>query len=89
MIKNFILVFIIFSSSIAYASDINQWSFSYGQFDVNDSNDSSEIRFEYLSGKDLFGDMKFKPFIGYMINGDDGKYFYYNLMKLFLKKYLR
>ena len=63
------------------AENQNSWSFSMGQFDVNDSNDSSEIRLERLSGKNMFGDMELKPFVGFMMNGDDGKYFYSGLRK--------
>ena len=67
--------------SAASAETRNSWSFSIGQFDVNDSNDSSEIRLERLSGKNWFGDMELKPFVGFMMNGDDGKYFYSGLRK--------
>ena len=70
----------IFVSSVS-AETQNSWSFSIGQFDVNDSNDSSEIRLERLSGKNWFGDMELKPFVGFMMNGDDGKYFYSGLRK--------
>ena len=66
---------------IVSAENQNSWSFSMGQFDVNDSNDSSEIRIEHLSGKNMFGDMELKPFVGFTMNGDDGKYFYSGLRK--------
>ena len=29
----------------------------------------------------MFGDMELKPFVGFMMNGDDGKYFYSGLRK--------
>ena len=32
----------------AQSNEENMWSFSLGQFDINDTVDSSEIRFEYL-----------------------------------------
>ncbi len=76
-----ILLFSLTFISAASAEIGNSWSFSIGQFDVNDSNDSSEIRLERLSGKNWFGDMEFKPFVGFMMNGDDGKYFYSGLRK--------
>ena len=66
---------------IVSAENQNSWSFSMGQFDVNDSNDSSEIRLERLSDKNMFGDMELKPFVGFMMNEDDGKYFYSGLRK--------
>jgi hypothetical protein len=76
------LVFFIFAPTVS-AENQNNWSLSIGKFDVNDDNDSSEIRIEHLSEKNLFGDMKLKPFTGLMVNGDDGKYFYSGLRKDF------
>ncbi len=76
------LVVFIFAPTVS-AENQNNWSLSIGKFDVNDDNDSSEIRIEHLSGKNLFGDMKLKPFTGFMMNGDDGKYFYSGLRKDF------
>jgi len=76
-----VLLFAFTFMPIVSAENQNNWSFSMGQFDINDSNDSSEIRLEHLSGKNLFGDMELKPFIGFMMNGDDGKYFYSGLRK--------
>ncbi len=76
-----VLIFSFMFMPVVSAENQNSWSFSMGQFDVNDSNDSSEIRLERLSGKNMFGDMKLKPFVGFMMNGDDGKYFYSGLRK--------
>ena len=84
MIRSFIAILALFLFfPIASFAEQSSWSFSIGQFDVNDDDDvqnsSSEIRFEYLSGKNLFH--KLKPFTGLMINGDDGKYLYSGLRK--------
>jgi len=76
-----VLLFSFTFMPIVSAENQGSWSFSIGQFDVNDTNDSSEIRFERLSGKNMFGDMELKPFVGFMMNGDDGKYFYSGLRK--------
>ena len=67
--------------SIVSAENKSSWSFSIGQFDINDDNDSSELRLEHLSEKDLLGNMKLKPFTGFMLNGDGGMYFYSGLRK--------
>jgi hypothetical protein len=89
MIRYFIVILALFLFfPILSFAEQDKWSFSVGQFDVNDddendNNDSSEIRFEYLSGKNLFGDMELKPFTGLMVNGDDGKYLYSGLRKDF------
>ena len=37
----------------AQSNQENMWSFSLGQFDVNDTVDSSELRFEYLYGNNF------------------------------------
>ena len=76
-----VLIFSFIFIPVASAENQNSWSFSMGQFDVNDSNDSSEIRLERLSEKNMFGDMELKPFFGFMMNGDDGKYLYSGLRK--------
>ena len=76
-----LFVFILMPTISAETRDA--WSFSFGKFDVNDSFDSSEIRLERLSGKNWFGDMELKPFVGFMQNGDDGKYFYSGFRKNF------
>ena len=76
-----VFIFSFIFMHIVTAENQNSWSFSMGQYDVNDSNDSSEIRLERLSGKNWFGDMELKPFVGFMMNGDDGKYFYSGLRK--------
>jgi hypothetical protein len=85
MIRNLILFLTLFLSfPIVSFAEQNNWSFSIGKFDANDddenvNNDSFQIRFEYLSGKKLFDDLK--PFTGLMINGDDGKYLYSGVRK--------
>ncbi len=76
-----LLLFSLTFLPIVSAENQDSWSFSIGQFDVNDSNDSSEIRLERLSDKNMLGDMELKPFVGFMMNGDDGKYFYSGLRK--------
>ena len=66
----------------AHANEKNQWSFSVGKFDINDTVDSSELRFEYLYGNNfLKNNYDLKPFLGVMRNGDNGKYIYSGLRK--------
>ncbi len=66
----------------AQSNQENMWSFSLGQFDVNDTVDSSELRFEYLYGNSfLKNNYDLKPFLGVMRNGDNGKYIYSGLRK--------
>ena len=66
----------------AQSNEENMWSFSLGQFDVNDTVDSSELRFEYLYGNNfLKNNYDLKPFLGVMRNGDNGKYIYSGLRK--------
>ena len=68
----------------AKSNDENMWSFSLGQFDVNDTVDSSEVRFEYLYANNfLKNNYNLKPFLGFMRNGDNGKYIYSGLRKNF------
>ncbi len=82
MTRYLVALFFVFTlMPIVSADTRGSWSISIGQFDINDNNDSSEVRFERLSGKNWFGDMQLKPFIGFMTNGDDGKYFYSGLRK--------
>ena len=78
----FLALFISFP--IVSIAEQSNWSFSIGQFDANDddddvNNDSSQVRFEYLSEKKMFHDLK--PFTGLMINSDDGKYLYSGVRK--------
>lgn len=79
------LFFFISLSGIAFAkNDKDYLSISIGQFDINDSKDSSELRIEYLDGKlskILPKNLSLKPFYGIMLNGDDGKYFYTGFRK--------
>ncbi len=59
-------------------------SFSIGQFDINDSKDSTEYRIEYLSENISSispSNLSLKPFYGIMVNGDDGMYIYSGLRK--------
>ncbi len=66
----------------AQSNQENMWSFSLGQFDVNDTVDSSELRFEYLYGNNfLKNNYDLKPFLGVMRNADNGKYIYSGLRK--------
>ena len=66
----------------AQSNEENMWSFSLGQFDINDTVDSSEIRFEYLYANNfLKNNYNLKPFLGAMRNGDNGKYIYSGLRK--------
>ena len=81
-----ILVFILVSTNVLVFADnsTNYLSVSIGQFDINDSKDSSEYRVEYLKdsiSKLSPGNFLLKPFYGIMINGDNGKYFYTGLRK--------
>ena len=81
-----ILVFILVSANVLVFADnsTNYLSVSIGQFDINDSKDSSEYRVEYLKdsiSKLSPGNFLLKPFYGIMINGDNGKYFYTGLRK--------
>ena len=48
--RKFFFTFLILTSFgfSAQSNEENMWSFSLGQFDINDTVDSSEIRFEYL-----------------------------------------
>ena len=76
-----LLVLVLYGFS-AQSNDENMWSFSLGQFDVNDTVDSSEIRFEYLYANNfLKNNYDLKPFLGIMRNGDNGKYIYSGLRK--------
>ena len=76
-----LLILVLYGFS-AQSNDENMWSISLGQFDVNDTVDSSEIRFEYLYANNfLKNNYDLKPFLGVMRNGDNGKYIYSGLRK--------
>ena len=76
-----LLILVLYGFSVQ-SNDENMWSFSLGQFDVNDTVDSSEIRFEYLYANNfLKNNYDLKPFLGVMRNGDNGKYIYSGLRK--------
>ena len=76
-----LLILVLYGFS-AQSNDENMWSFSLGQFDVTDTVDSSEIRFEYLYANNfLINNYDLKPFLGVMRNGDNGKYIYSGLRK--------
>ena len=63
----------------------DKWSISIGQFDVNDTVDSSEFRLELLYGNNFYkNNYGLKPFIGAMLNVDSGKYAYTGLRKDFI-----
>ena len=68
-----LLILVLYGFS-AQSNEENMWSFSLGQFDINDTVDSSEIRFEYLYANNfLKNNYDLKPFLGVMRNGDNGK----------------
>ena len=76
-----LLILVLYGFS-AQSNDENMWSISLGQFDINDTVDSSEIRFEYLYANNfLKNNYDLKPFLGVMRNGDNGKYIYSGLRK--------
>ena len=76
-----LLILVLYGFSVQ-SNDENMWSLSLGQFDVNDTVDSSEIRFEYLYANNfLKNNYDLKPFLGVMRNGDNGKYIYSGLRK--------
>ena len=82
--RKFFFTFLILMSFgfSAQSNEENMWSFSLGQFDMNDTVDSSELRFEYLYGNNfLKNNYDLKPFLGIMRNGDNGKYIYSGLRK--------
>ena len=83
MKKLFFTILILISYGFSSQSnEENMWSFSLGQFDVNDTVDSSELRFEYLYGNNfLKNNYDLKSFLGVMRNGDNGKYIYSGLRK--------
>ena len=83
MIKLFFTILILISYGFsAQSNQENMWSVSLGQFDVNDTVDSSELRFEYLYGNNfLKNNYDLKPFLGAMRNGDNGNYIYSGLRK--------
>ena len=76
----FFLIFFFFSN-IQNLKAEDSYSFSLGQFDVNDSYDSFEQRLEYLSNKVFIEKYNLKPFYGLMLNTDSGKYFYSGLRR--------
>ena len=76
----FFTSFLIISSSSILQAD-GSYSYSFGQFDANDSYDSLEVRIEYLSDRNLNEKYELKPFLGLMTNTDSGKYLYFGLRK--------
>ena len=74
--KNIILFFIIILLTTSlHANEKNKWSFSVGQFDINDNIDSFETRFEYLYGRSFYQNrFDLKQFLGVMSNSDDAIY---------------
>lgn len=76
----FLTLSLIISSSSLLKAD-GSYSYSIGQFDSFDYSDEIEYRIEYLS-KNFFNEKyELKPFIGLMVNNDNGKYFYLGLRK--------
>ena len=78
-----IVFFVIILSLSAYmVKAADQLSFSIGQFDINDTVDSAEMRLEYLYGQNFYNNnFDLKPFVGAMFNSDSGKYIYTGLRK--------
>ena len=82
--QSFFILLITFAlGNFSFADQKDKWSISIGQFDVNDTIDSSEeIRLEYLYGKKFYeNSFNLKQFIGVMRNGDNGSYLYTGLRK--------
>ena len=80
----FILLITFALGNFSFADQKDKWSISIGQFDVNDTIDSSELRLELLYGNNFYeNSYGLKPFIGAMLNGDSGKYAYTGLRKDF------
>ena len=76
----FFVIILSFSTYMVKADD--QLSFSIGQFDINDTIDSAEMRLEYLYGQNFYNNnFDLKPFVGAMFNSDSGKYIYSGLRK--------
>ena len=71
----------LFLSFSSYLKADGFYSYSIGQFDVNDTFDSLEARVEYLSNNNFNEKYELKPFLGFMVNTDSGKYFYLGLRK--------
>ena len=73
--QSFFILLIIFAlGNFSFADQKDKWSISIGQFDVNDTIDSSELRLELLYGYNFYeNSYGLKPFIGAMLNGDSGK----------------
>tara|TARA_A200000113_G_scaffold169515_1_gene154381 strand:- start:230 stop:715 length:486 start_codon:yes stop_codon:yes gene_type:complete len=71
----------LFLSFSSYLKADGFYSYSIGQFDVNDTFDSLEARVEYLSNNNFNEKYELKPFLGFMFNTDSGKYFYLGLRK--------
>ena len=79
----FILLITLALGNFSFADQKDKWSISIGQFDVNYRDQlSSEIRLEYLYGKNFYkNSFDLKQFIGIMRNGDNGSYLYTGLRK--------
>ena len=80
-IKEVVLALVLILSFSNFLKAEGFYSYSFGQFDVNDSFDSLEGRIEYLSNKNFNEKYEIKPFLGLMLNNDSGKYFYLGLRK--------
>ena len=65
------LLFLFLSFSSCLKAD-GFYSYSIGQFDVNDTFDSLEARVEYLSNNNFNEKYELKPFLGFMVNTDSG-----------------
>ena len=59
--KSFFILLITFAlGNFAFADQKDKWSISIGQFDVNDTIDSSELRLELLYENNFYTDQKLR-----------------------------
>ena len=73
---------IVLLTTSLHANEKDKWSFSVGQFDINDNIESFETRFEYLYARSFYQNrFDLKQFLGVMSNSDDAIYLYSGLRK--------
>ena len=83
-IKFLLLIFLFLCSLNFSISAQDYYSISAGQFDINDTEDTAELRFEYLYGNNFYNNnFDLKPFYGLMMNRKGAKYIYSGLRKDF------
>tara|TARA_Y100001935_G_C17196016_1_gene452571 strand:+ start:437 stop:925 length:489 start_codon:yes stop_codon:yes gene_type:complete len=84
ILKIFILSFSIICTVNSSISAQDYISLSVGQFDINDSEDTAELRLEYLYGHNIYDNhFNLKPFVGIMMNRNSAKYLFSGLRKDF------